>query len=50
MSLKFSYSLWEIPVTFAPNSFKNEIKYDPLKPVCPVTIIFLFLNFFFKIT
>mgnify|MGYP001483943710 FL=1 len=36
----------EIPKTLAPKFLSDKVSQDPLKPVCPVTIIFLFLKIF----
>ena len=33
-----------IPIILAPSKFNHSVNQEPLKPVCPVTIIFLFLN------
>ncbi len=38
--------LFDMPVTFAPKSVNQVTSHDPLNPVCPVTIILLFLNIF----
>ena len=32
----------DIPYIFAPYVFKNAVNQDPLKPVCPVIIIFFY--------
>ena len=40
---------WETPITLDPREMSQAVSQDPLKPVCPVTIIFLFLKIFFML-